>query len=326
MARQPPQSTTSAAGTPAAPAGGVGSALRDSEIRYRRLFEAAQDGILLINARSGQIEDANPYLTTMLGYSCAELLGKKLWDVGAFIDIAKSTEMFQRLQEEGYVRYSDLPLKTRAGVLISVEFVSNAYECAGVRVIQCNIRNITEQRLAEDQVRKLSMVVEQSPVAIVIANLAGEIEYVNAALLRNSGYLEDELIGRPARMLQSSAMSPLTFTGLAASVGLGEIWRGELISQRKDGSEFTESAIVAPIRRPDGSISHHVTITEDITARKRDALELDRHRHDWRPWLTPGRRNWPSPSMLPRRQTSPRAPSLQTCRTRFAHPWARSPG
>ncbi len=193
-----------AAGAPAATSELASRALRDSEIRYRRLFEAAQDGILLINAISGQIEDVNPYLKTMLGYSHDDLLGKKLWDVGAFVDIAKSREMFERLQVEGYVRYDDLPLKTRAGALINVEFVSNAYDCAGVRVIQCNIRNITEQRHAEDEVRKLSLVVEQSPVAIAISNLAGEIEYVNSALLRNSGYRLDELIGRQTGFLQSS--------------------------------------------------------------------------------------------------------------------------
>lgn len=268
-----------AGGPPSILPDAASSALRDSEIRYRRLFEAAQDGILLINAKSGQIEDVNPYLTAMLGFSHEELLGKKLWEVGAFVDIDKSTEMFERLQVEGYVRYNDLPLKTKTGALISVEFVSNAYDCAGVRVIQCNIRNITDQRLAEDQVRKLSLVVEQSPVAIVIANLAGEIEYVNAALLRNSGYRQDELIGRQTRMLQAKAMSPLTFANVNASINHAEIWRGEFCSQRKDGSEFAESAIVAPIRRPDGTVSHYVTITEDITERKRNAVELDRHRH-----------------------------------------------
>lgn len=268
-----------AAGPPPAPSDAASSALRDSEIRYRRLFEAAQDGILLINAKSGQIEDANPFLMNMLGYSHDELLGKKLWDVGAFVDVEKSTEMFERLRVEGYVRYDDLPLRTRAGALISVEFVSNAYDCAGVRVIQCNIRNFTDQRLAEDQVRKLSLVVEQSPVAIVISNLAGEIEYVNAALLRNSGYRRSELIGRQTRTLQSSAMSPQTFADIKASIEHGEIWRGEFLSQRKDGSEFAESAIVAPIRLPDGIASHYVTISEDITERKRDALELDQHRH-----------------------------------------------
>lgn len=262
-----------------APLADARQALQDSEIRYRRLFEAAQDGILLINATSGQIEDANPYLTTMLGYSHAELLGKKLWDVGAFVDIGRSTEMFERLQVEGYVRYDDLPLRTRAGALISVEFVSNAYDCAGVRVIQCNIRNITDQRHAEDEVRKLSLVVEQSPVAISITNLSGEIEYVNAALLRSSGYGPGELIGRQTRMLQSSSMSPLTTADLASSVAQGQTWRGEFLSQRKDRSEYVAFAIVAPVRRADDTISHHVTITEDITERKRDALELERHRH-----------------------------------------------
>jgi PAS domain S-box-containing protein len=255
-------------------------ALRDSELRYRRLFEAAQDGILLINAKNGHIEDANPYLVSMLGYSHAELLGKKLWDVGAFVDIAKSTEMFERLQAEGYVRYDDLPLRTRTGVLISVEFVSNAYDCAGVRVIQCNIRNITAQRWAEDQVRKLTLVVQQSPFAIVIANLAGEIEYVNAALLQVNGYRDEELIGHPTRVLRSAAMDPQVLEDMVTEVARGKVWRGEFGSRRKDGSEFVESAIVAPIQRPDGTISHCVSITEDITQRKRDALELDRHRHE----------------------------------------------
>jgi PAS domain S-box-containing protein len=140
------------------------AALRASESRYRRLFEAAQDGILLINAETAQIEDANPYLIQLLGSSHARMLGKKLWEVGAFADRAKSEEMFE-LQVTGYVRYDDLPLKTRSGELINVEFVSNAYDCEGVRVIQCNIRNVTEQRRAEEQVRKLSLVVEQSPQA-----------------------------------------------------------------------------------------------------------------------------------------------------------------
>ena len=174
------------------------AALRISESRYRRLFEAAQDGILLINADTAQIEDVNPYLINMLGYSHAELLGKKLWEVGAFADIAKTTDMFEQLQAVGYVRYDDLPLKTRLGTLINVEFVSNSYDCEGVRVIQCNIRDITEQRVAEDQVRKLSLVVEQSPSGIVISNRLGQIEYVNAARQLTSGFRGDALIGANA--------------------------------------------------------------------------------------------------------------------------------
>jgi diguanylate cyclase (GGDEF)-like protein/PAS domain S-box-containing protein len=121
-------------------------ALRVSESRYRRLFETAQDGILLLNADTAQIEDVNPYLIEMLGYSHAEFLGKKLWEVGSFADIAQSKEMFEVLQTQGYVKYKDLPLKTKAGAKIPVEFVSNSYDCAGIKVIQCNIRNISERK------------------------------------------------------------------------------------------------------------------------------------------------------------------------------------
>ncbi|MGP1676804.1 MAG: diguanylate cyclase domain-containing protein [Burkholderiales bacterium] len=131
-------------------------ALRVSESRYRRLFETARDGILLLNFGSAQIEDVNPYLVELLGYSHAEFLGKKLWEVGPFADRAETKEMFAELQTKGYVRYEDLPLKTKAGVRVPVEFVSNSYDCEGVRIIQCNIRNISERKQLEDQMRHMA--------------------------------------------------------------------------------------------------------------------------------------------------------------------------
>src|SRR5665647_2615428 len=100
---------------PVSPAtGALSVALRVSESRYRRLFETTQDGILLLNADTAQIEDVNPYLIDMLGYSHAEFLGKKLWEVVSFTDRAESKEMFAQLQATGYVRYKDLLLKTKA--------------------------------------------------------------------------------------------------------------------------------------------------------------------------------------------------------------------
>ncbi|MBE0623265.1 MAG: GGDEF domain-containing protein [Burkholderiales bacterium] len=132
------------------------NALRASESRYRRLFEAARDGILLLNSETGQIEDVNPYLIELLGYSHAEFLGKKLWEVGSFADRDESREMFAQLQSNGYVRYDDLPLKTKAGAEVAVEFVSNIYDCAGTRVIQCNIRDISERKRMEEQLRRMA--------------------------------------------------------------------------------------------------------------------------------------------------------------------------
>jgi PAS domain S-box-containing protein len=117
-----------------------------SELRYRRLFETAQDGILTLDFKTGQIEDVNPFLKDLLGYSHEELVGKRLWEIGAIIDKKASQDAFDVLQTEGYIRYEDLPLMTKSGAIISVEFVSNAYAVGDDKVIQCNIRDITQRK------------------------------------------------------------------------------------------------------------------------------------------------------------------------------------
>ena len=124
--------------------------IKTSELRYRRLFEAAQDGILILDAATGAITDVNPFLIKMLGYSRDEFVEKKLWEVGAFQDIKASQEAFEALQKNEYIRYEDLPLRGKDGQLIEVEFVSNVYLVGGEKVIQCNIRDITERKRAED--------------------------------------------------------------------------------------------------------------------------------------------------------------------------------
>src|SRR4030066_1720874 len=112
--------------------------LEDSELRYRRLFEAAQDGILILDAGTGAITDVNPFVIKMLGYSREEFIKKKLWEVGAFKDIKASKDAFQALQKNEYIRYKDLPLRAKDGRLIQVEFVSNVYLAGSEKVIQCN--------------------------------------------------------------------------------------------------------------------------------------------------------------------------------------------
>ena len=129
-------------------------ALKASEMRYRRLFETAQDGILILDAGTGQIDDVNPFLTEMLGYTREQLLGNKLWEIGPFKDTKASKAEFRELQREAYVRYDDLPLETRDGRSINVEFVSNVYQVDGGKVIQCNIRDITKRKQAEGRLKE----------------------------------------------------------------------------------------------------------------------------------------------------------------------------
>ena len=136
-------------------------ALISSETRYRRLFETAQDGILILDAETGQISDVNPFLVEMLGYSHEEFLGKKLWGIGPFKNIEASKAIFLELQRKGYVRYEDLPLETKGGRPMAVEFVSNVYLVNHHKVIQCNIRDITERKLLGEALQKAHNELEQ---------------------------------------------------------------------------------------------------------------------------------------------------------------------
>ena len=125
------------------------SQIRESELRFRRLFETAKDGILILDAANGKITEANPFIAELLGYPTDELIGRELWQIGLFQDIEASQAAFQQLQAQGYIRYHDLPLETKGGRKAEVEFISNVYNVDHHPVIQCNIRDITERRLLE---------------------------------------------------------------------------------------------------------------------------------------------------------------------------------
>ena len=152
----------------------IEEALKASEVRYRRLFETAKDGILILDADTGRITDANPFLQDLLGYSHAELLGKRLWEIGPFRDIAASRAAFRKLQRKEYIRYDNLPLETKGHRHRHVEFVSNVYRVNGTKVIQCNIRDITTRHQAEEALAKASKElekrVEERTAELVAAN------------------------------------------------------------------------------------------------------------------------------------------------------------
>lgn len=130
------------------------SAVQTSEVRYRRLFETAKDGILILDANTGRILDANPFMVEMLSYSPGEFLGKELWEIGLFSDKSESEAAFRELQQQGYIRYDHLPLVTKNGEKVEVEFVSNTYRVDHRYIAQCNIRDISERSRLERQMKE----------------------------------------------------------------------------------------------------------------------------------------------------------------------------
>ena len=135
-----------------------------SELRYRQLFESARDGILILDGDSGKIVDVNPYLIELLRYPREELIGKELWQIGTVEDISESKAAFAELQKRDFVRYQDLPLESSEGTITQVEVVANGYLEGDKRVIQCNIRDITKRRLAEDVLKETNYRLEQTLV------------------------------------------------------------------------------------------------------------------------------------------------------------------
>ena len=136
-------------------------AIRAAELSYRRLFESAKDGILILDAETGCITDVNPFLSTLLGFVKDEMVGRTVGELSPFHDIESNQRMLERLQKDGYARYEDLPLETRDGRKIAVEFVSNVYQAGDHNVIQCNIRDITARKHADLQIRGLNADLKQ---------------------------------------------------------------------------------------------------------------------------------------------------------------------
>ena len=252
----------------------LSEALRASESRYRRLFETAQDGILLLNADTAQIEDVNPYLIDLLGYSRAEFLGKKLWEVGAFANRAESKDLFAALQTTGYVRYVDLPLKTKAGARIEVEFVSNAYDSVGIKLIQCNIRDITERKKAEQALRtseeRLKTVFVQAPLGIaLIDSLTGHIYESNPRFAEIAGRSMEEMVNIDWLQITHPDDVQADLDNMAL-LNTGKINRFQMEKRylHPDGTAVWISMTIAPSKVEDKAHPRHLCMIQDITERK----------------------------------------------------------
>jgi PAS domain S-box-containing protein len=251
------------------------AAMFASEARYRRLFEAAKDGILILNAATGRIVDANPFLAELLGDARETFIGKHLWEMGFFKDIAANEANFKELQAKDYVRYDDLPLETSDGRRINVEFVSNAYNVDGHRVVQCNIRDITERKRAEVALQAaqlfLTEIVNALPVRVFWKDKNLVYLGCNTVFARDAGIAgPEDIIGKDDRQMVWREQAEAFRSDDREVIMSGQ--SKLLIEESKttpEGKTITVLASKIPLCDAKGEIIGMIGTYMDITARKR---------------------------------------------------------
>ena len=245
--------------------------LKESELQYRRLFESAKDGILILDAETGKIIDANPFILNLLSYSLEELTGKILWEIGLFADIEASKRASKELLFREYIRYEDMPLQTKDGRRVEVEFVSNLYEVGERKVIQCNIRDIAERRLAEENLKLFRTLLDNSSDAIeVIDPVTLRFLDVNETACLELGYSREELLSMSIPDIDPT-ITPESTKYIGKQIQESGTLRIESIHRRKDGSMFPVeiSSKLIELDRP-----YALSIVRNITESKQAEEEI----------------------------------------------------
>ncbi len=252
-----------------------------SEARYRRLFESAKDGILILDAETGNIVDVNPFLIDLLGYSKKEFIEKTIWEIGAFQDIIENKDKFLELQQSEYVRYEDLPLVTSDGQKILVEFVSNVYLVNKNKVIQCQIRDITERKGKEDSLKEthretsdsLNILLNLMQVPIIIWDTSMIIKRFNHKFELLSGYDSAEVIGKKIDFLFPKEKIEPTLELLKNHLDAEHLEVAEITILTKDNHIKTVLWNSSRILDEEGK-NIVATISQDITVRRQSELAL----------------------------------------------------
>ena len=244
-------------------------ALRASELSYRRLFESARDGILILDVETGRISDVNPFLVELLGFSHDEMVGKTVGELSPFKDVVSNQAMLERLQKDGYVRYEDLPLETRDGRKIAVEFVSNVYQAGDKKVIQCNIRDITERKRMEMILNRLAAIVESSDDAIIGKDLNSIVTSWNSGAEKIFGYSADEMVGNSIMRLIPADRQDEEKQFMAMARRGESVRQFETVRQAKDGRLLDVSVTISPIKDAGGKIGGVSKVARDITEQRK---------------------------------------------------------
>ena len=247
------------------------TALQESEERFRSIAESAKDAIISIDG-AGSVVSWNRAAELIFGYAASEMLGEPLikliperYREGHKIGLERAIADGERHMIGKTVELEGL---RRDQTEISIELSLSTWTLGEDRFFTGIVRDITERKRTEGDLRKLFQAMEQSPASVVITDVKGGIEYINPKFTETTGYTYAEVFGRNPRILKSGDTSPDEYTRLWRTISAGNVWRGELHNKKKNGELFWELASIAPVRDARGKITHYVGVKEDITESK----------------------------------------------------------
>ncbi|HVO75897.1 MAG TPA: PAS domain S-box protein, partial [Ignavibacteriaceae bacterium] len=247
--------------------------LQQSEKKYRKIFENIRDIIYQADTK-GTITAISPSVEKFSGYKSEELIGRFMKEF--YYNLNDAKKIGEELRQKGEVGNFETILLSKSGglknVLISAHLiVDNEGKTIGS---EGTIRDISELKVNEDKIKKLSRAIEQNPVSVVITDTSGKIEYVNPKFTESSGYSFEELMGKNSRILKSGKDSEEKYKDLWAAISSGKEWKGELLNKKKNGELYWESEVISPIKNSNNIVTNFLAIKEDITERKKFELEL----------------------------------------------------
>lgn len=253
-------------------------ALAESEARFRRLYEQAPLGYQSLD-ENGRFLEVNQAWLDMTGYTRDEVIGRWIGEFLATTDVEMFTTRFARFLETGRVVGHEFVMVCKDGSPIIVSFDGRIGYDADGRFLQthCIVNDITERRRAEDQRRLQTQALEAAANSIIITDRDGIIQWVNPAFTRLTGYTAEEVVGENPRFLKSNRHNRAFYQTLWETILSGQIWRGQMINRRKDGTFYHDEMTITPVRNEQGAITHFIAIKQDVTGR----VEAEARLHKW---------------------------------------------
>ncbi len=252
-------------------------ALIESENKFRKLSENLPVAVLIVN--KNKLLYANKFAGILSGYSLDELKVSNIWGLLKKSDAERIKKIFDSglLSLEQFREY-DLELTTKQNTTKWVDITAAKMEFGCESAILITAVDVSERQRAENEVMKLSQAIHQTPVAVMITDTEGQIEYVNNHFTYVYGYSGIEALGKYPSLLKSGETPNEVFAELWKTIKAGESWKGELINKAKDGSLVVVNTVISPIRNRKGKITNYVSLQEDVTELKNMIDELVRAR------------------------------------------------